>query len=668
MAGKAGLTKLSKRQFEVIDISEMKNSTKHNSMVTSDGRYALITYSGSNHLLYNVNSAGKFLPTGWSRSGDNPFFDKKKGLFYFKTSNTLEVLDPSKNKIVETIDFQNAGEIEFMTFYKDKIFTTSDAIVRMNASNGHLLKEWNFNDIDITISPRVLDQLTIKDDSTLYFHNSSEVVEMNIWSDIAHRIPLPSNNMGIMDVFVVDNDLWIPNKLNTLIKLKWDSLSSTYAVENIVESNHFENVGTCTMDDNGIIWLCTYNGLKSIDTRTGNMIVNIDGRDGLNTIDDKVCVTNNGTYLNTGDDIIKINEYYTSPQMGKMTVNELLIKGIVQPLKEKYKVTYGKNDLSIKWNLPYLGRYDQLSFYYTLVGHDQLWHYNENHNSVNYSNLPPGDYFFRLRATCLDKEKEETLFQLSISPPWWRTLWFYIISSFFVILFFFGLYRNRLQKATSKANLEKKMAQLEIKALRAQLNPHFIFNSLNSVKSLIQCDEKEQAIEYLVLFSTMMRRVLDMSDTESVSLREELDFSEEYVRMEALRLGNRFSYTLNIDEGLDLDFIQVPPMILQPHLENAIWHGIIPLSENAGHIKISIEDHKDNILIKLDDNGIGRRASSKINNINTKYKHRSKGTSLSIDRIKLSSAIREQKLGIDIIDKYERNISKGTTVIISILK
>ena len=120
------------------------------------------------------------------------------------------------------------------------------------------------------------------------------------------------------------------------------------------------------------------------------------------------------------------------------------------------------------------------------------------------------------------------------------------------------------------------MLELEAKALRAQMNPHFIFNCLNSIKSLIQQHEEEKSVTYLTTFSKLIRTLFNNADKKEISLYDEIETCKLYLQLEAMRFDTKFSYSVNVDENIDLKSIQVPALIIQPFIENAIWHGIVP--------------------------------------------------------------------------------------------
>ncbi|MBK6634913.1 MAG: histidine kinase [Chitinophagaceae bacterium] len=154
------------------------------------------------------------------------------------------------------------------------------------------------------------------------------------------------------------------------------------------------------------------------------------------------------------------------------------------------------------------------------------------------------------------------------------------------------------------------MMELEAMALRAQMNPHFIFNCLNSIKSLMQEKETEKGITYLTTFSKLIRTLFNNADKKLISLYDEIETCKFYLQLEALRFDTKFSYAVNIDETIDLKSIQVPALIIQPFIENAIWHGIVP-RKSSGHVSLKVTRKYDIIEVAIDDDGIGRDFATK---------------------------------------------------------
>lgn len=221
----------------------------------------------------------------------------------------------------------------------------------------------------------------------------------------------------------------------------------------------------------------------------------------------------------------------------------------------------------------------------------------------------------------------------------------------------------KLEKARAiqqKTQLENQLLLIESKALRAQMNPHFIFNCLNSIKSLIQEAANKQAVHYLNLFSKFIRKILQNSEEKQITLEEELEMSRLYIEMEKLRFEKSFTYKVEIDPGVDTSFFKVPPMILQPFLENAIWHGLMH-KEGEREIKLEIKAKGEGVKCIVEDNGIGRQQAAALN-LNRQHRHRSFGTRLILDRLQVNKDLFNSHFMVDIIDKMVNDQSAGTRV------
>lgn len=235
------------------------------------------------------------------------------------------------------------------------------------------------------------------------------------------------------------------------------------------------------------------------------------------------------------------------------------------------------------------------------------------------------------------------------------------------LVYFLNHYiENVKEKEREKILYNKQLLELEARALRAQMNPHFIFNCMNSIKSLIQKNEQTRAINYLTTFSKLIRTIFNNSDKREITLFDELETCRLYAQLESMRFGNKFSYHFNVDKNLDVKSVQVPALIIQPFIENAIWHGIMP-REEAGSVSVTV-DKTDNIInCIIDDNGIGRDLSNQNKFKAESSTHESKGVKLTQSRLDLDNLLNERKASVEIIDK--RNTygeATGTKVIIQL--
>ena len=212
------------------------------------------------------------------------------------------------------------------------------------------------------------------------------------------------------------------------------------------------------------------------------------------------------------------------------------------------------------------------------------------------------------------------------------------------------LYRRK-QDAVAKskeAEFKTKVADTELKVLRAQMNPHFIFNSLNSIGSYIVNNDTSAANNYLIKFSKLMRQTLENSEKEEISLKEDLELLNTYLEIEKKRFLSEFNHKIMIDDTLDVENVLVPPMILQPFVENSIWHGISK-SDKKGSIEIKVEQHESKIIYSVEDNGVGRLKSNEKKMLHKK----SLGIKITKNRIDIINKRKGINASLKIIDKNQ---------------
>jgi LytS/YehU family sensor histidine kinase len=212
-----------------------------------------------------------------------------------------------------------------------------------------------------------------------------------------------------------------------------------------------------------------------------------------------------------------------------------------------------------------------------------------------------------------------------------------------------------------KTEFKKQLAQAETKALRAQMNPHFIFNCLNSINSFIIDGKHEIASDYLIKFSKLIRLILDNSRSETISLERELEALNLYVLLEGARFENKFKCVYQIAENIDTSVIMIPPMLLQPFVENAIWHGLMQ-KETEGTITLEIKKENEEFLnIAIIDDGIGREKAAELKS--KSVTHKSHGLKVTSQRIEMMNKLNSTGAHINIIDlKDEQGHATGTKV------
>lgn len=315
-----------------------------------------------------------------------------------------------------------------------------------------------------------------------------------------------------------------------------------------------------------------------------------------------------------------------------------------------------------------LGFSNPKQFAYRMVELGEEWIETAEQRSASYSNVAPGTYHFELKCRLVDGQWSEVRnLEIIVPPHWWQTWWFQMAVAAVLSLIAYSVYRGRLenvrQKERLKSEFQRKLNDVEMQALRSQMNPHFLFNSLNSIQMFIVKNQVMEAVEHLDNFSRLVRLILQNTRSPLVPLKEEVEALKLYMEMENLRFKTKFTHRVEVAPEINIHQQEIPPMLLQPFVENAIWHGIQhKKTDGEVAVRISRDDH--HLICEIEDDGIGRVAAKKIQE-NTNRVHRSLGMKITRDRIQMMNETQGIPARIEIIDLYgEGGKATGTKVVV----
>ncbi len=314
-------------------------------------------------------------------------------------------------------------------------------------------------------------------------------------------------------------------------------------------------------------------------------------------------------------------------QPPKVVIESVRINGNREEIKSSYRLDKGNNEIEIDYSGVHMTFPQNLEFQTFLSGKNRSityatniegeWSSTTKERNVEYRNLKPGKYSFQLRGT-VDGQyymyTEPIVF--NIESDFFQLIWLIgILGAIGILisaLFFNNRYNNLKQKSEQDRKRlirENKMLNLQQKALQLQMNPHFVFNSLNSIQGLIANEDNQKARRYLQEFSTMMRSVLNQSREETILLTDEVKYLKSYLHLEQMANNIMFDWEVKVDSEVE-DDIRIPTMIIQPFVENAILHGVKSLKDKRGKIRLSFHMDGTKIICKVIDNGIGRKAAA----------------------------------------------------------
>ncbi len=401
------------------------------------------------------------------------------------------------------------------------------------------------------------------------------------------------------------------------------------------------------------IWMSSYDGIFMLDPLSGQFTRYgpEDGLDNLNISLGRWTIMNNKIYSGSPGAYSIIDPYVKTVSQDSFCVNITSLQtdaGVRyfnpdSTLSHTEILSPGETNLTIHFGAPVFSGIEKNQLSYQLSGIDKGWQEAADRLSANYHNLPPGEYVFRVKAVNTAEHSASVTASLpfEIRPPFWRTRWFWLLWIFLVGSIIWIAMTRRIKNIRRSAALlqqqtviRQELAEMEMMALRTQMNPHFIFNCMNIMDALVRENRKEAAQQFIQQFSRLLRLVLENSSYPLVSLHSEMEALTLYMNLEVIRNNQSFTYHLSIDPELTENNYQLSPMLLQPYVENAIVHGLKPRLLPGGMLNITIRRVDHMVMVSIEDNGIGRAESMALNEKNRMY-HQPVALRLTAKRIEL---------------------------------
>lgn len=443
---------------------------------------------------------------------------------------------------------------------------------------------------------------------------------MNLEADTLKIQSLPEDLLSSKNIYFLQKDqedhLWVGTEKG----VDWVQLFDDRRVLSVTpfnEEDGYEGIEACTnasnMDDKGQLWFGTVEGLSTHVPGNGNTVKQAP----------KLSITN-------------VNLFYKSLR----DIPQRIFMNDWGGVKDSLIFTYEQNHVSFDFRGVHQQYPDDVQYQWILEGQDKNWSPLSKRTTATFSNLKPGDYTFLLRSCLEDGECAElSPIVLRILQPFWQKNSF-ILGSIGVFLgLLFLIFWTRLQRVRRNARekaerlrLERDIIDLEQKALRLQMNPHFIFNTLNSIQGLIASRDEKTARLYLSKFSRLMRQVLENSREDLISLSEEFTALKSFLELEQFTHQNCFEF--RFESAIDESEYGVPPLLIQPFVENAIIHGIVP--QGAGSVVVKARTENDKLVLEIEDNGVGRAEASR-----KQKTHKSTGLEVTKERLALLPTMKD---------------------------
>ncbi len=427
-------------------------------------------------------------------------------------------------------------------------------------------------------------------------------------------------------------------------------------------------------DDQGFYWVSTNTGLRKVNGQYDVVQVYND-TNGLAFLEYNTACTSKGdggllyfggmggiTFFDPA--ALKPNLFTPQPIITRMTVNDAPLSPTVQK-RGDIRLRHDENFISFQFTVTNFSNEKNNRFSYRLNGLNDHWSALSTADKAGFTSLPPGAYVFELRAVNSDGHwSEVTALALTVLRPWWQTWWFIAAACGCLVGLAAWLIRRRIRIIRKESLLKQQLAEAEMTAMRAQMNPHFVFNSLNSIREMILSNENETASHFLGRFAGLIRITLEQSGKSFVTLRQSIAHLARYMEIEQIRNGE-FTNRISVDEALDLDEVLLPSMLIQPFVENALWHGTTADRKNI-HIHIAFKKERGRLRCIVEDDGIGIRQSL-MNKAKGNTTHHSLGLENIAHRIRLLNEKHGLESSMRVDDKEALDTYAGTGTVVQLI-
>ncbi len=476
---------------------------------------------------------------------------------------------------------------------------------------------------------------------------------------------LPSNS--ISDLEIDDHGhLWIASQTNglSLYNPEFELMKNFSAVDGLVS----ENIHWCFVDSRKRVWAAS-NSTIYIYHPEVNSFQAFDATTGFPSEEVFYPVQNSvGTILlGTMNGYLSLSETYLDLRLKPPSVylESVRTDGRFLNTDSTGELLYSENSVLIRYGAIDYRLSSNPIFRYRLLP-DTIWHVTSD-RQLNLLKLSPGSYKIQISASSDElRWSNPAEYRFIVETPYWRSIWFFLLVLFLFFLLGLLIVRKRISSIRSKAQLKQKIADTEMAALRARMNPHFIFNCLNSIDNLIHADQSELATKYLNKFAKLIRDVLENAQATEIPFPKDWENTQRYLELEQLRFDHQLDIKMEASPELFNGNYRVPPFIIQPFLENAILHGLRNSSKDLKLLHIEARIIDDYICYTIYDNGIGRDAAKALAK-NYWLEKSSQGINISRDRIHLHNKVKEEANLVFEDLKDATGASEGTRITVRIL-
>lgn len=461
-------------------------------------------------------------------------------------------------------------------------------------------------------------------------------------------------------LYADENGLWVGTVSEGIYNINKGKIILHLRNENGLVGSNIK----CITSHNGVLYAATD---KCVNIRYPNGKYNyIKQANGINAKEiNAISIINSKIFLATirGLFYMPNNLSFTNNVPPNIKISAITVDDKDYPIDKQISLPFNNSDVQITFSGAALRSRTAMKYYYRIVGSIEKW--QELPGNINYirlNNLAPGKYQFQVKAANEDNVLSYNTAHLNIivASPIWQKWWFYLVIVLIISTGLGIIFRVRIRNVKKKAETLNKITESQLTALKAQMNPHFMYNTLNSIQDLVLQKDIKNTNYYLSRYSTLMRKILEISEQSEIELNEEIEILKIYLELEQLRFGTDFEFTIISKLEINESNIYIPSMIIQPFVENAIKHGLLH-KKGKKLLSIKFENKHENIVCTITDNGVGRQKAAEIKS-RSPIAHKSFATNATQKRMDLININRKNKIMLDFADLYTNNIATGTEI------
>jgi hypothetical protein len=616
------------------------HSTK-NGLFAGSSKGKLLTYARNEFITLNKNWTHPIEVIKSDESGNCIVFDDGSIRLYNQTNNLIQDLTMAslKDAVFVNSDHFFLGTNQGVYEFKKDMSKYQQSLIPLLETRIHRL-EYDISNKSLYVST-VLGLFVYTKDGQL------------------RPIKFENNDLYPMDLYYTNQYLYVCTKDKGILVFKDDQFVRKISVRDNFKELAFKKI---LLTEKGFIG-STSNGIYLFD-KDGYIKMNIHsnfGFSGNKVID--FTIHNDELWVSHSNGVQKVDLDMNTRSTSSLQLrfDNVLINNQIVETNELEKLSSSQRKIQFNFSTPTLRNQNLIQYHYRLVGFDTAWNINGfKFNQVTYNALSPGMYTFQLRVDNQGEFSPTKTIQFEILSPIYLRWWFILVTGLLFILLLIFIYRNQLIKQKRKSDQINELNASKLTAIQSQMNPHFIFNAMNSIQDLILKGNVEHSYTYITIFSNLVRKTLNYSEKDLIDFEQEIELLQLYLSLEKLRFKTEFHYTIDTNE---ISSCRIPPMLIQPFIENAIGHGLI--HRNGDKILTISFELKDVLVCKIEDNGVGRAKAKEIKE-RQRADHESFSGRAIQNRFEILSKHYNGKLGFEYFDKMDSGESCGTIVYLKI--